>query len=223
MFLYKITLAGPATELSLSVSQPLPIRRFSQPVISIVPLQITDTAFPDIKLISPRVFADERGYFLETFRAERYQGLPGQSGPFVQDNFTRSTRGVLRGLHFQHPNGQGKLLRVALGEIYDVTVDVRVGSPTFGQWQVLTLSSDKAQQLWVPPGYAHGFQVLSEQALVEYKCTAYYDPSSEACLRWNDPDLGIDWPLEAPLLSDKDQQGKTLKALQKEGRCPALF
>lgn len=188
-----------------------------------MPLKLTDTAFPDIKLISPQVFADERGCFMETFRAQRYTQLPGQNGPFVQDNFSRSVRGVLRGLHFQHPNGQGKLLRVVQGSVYDVTVDVRPGSPTFGQWQALTLSEENPQQLWIPPGYAHGFLVLSEQALVDYKCTAYYDPASEACLRWNDPNLGIDWPCDAPQLSGKDAQGKTLKELLEAGRCPTVL
>lgn len=186
-----------------------------------MPLQLIDTALPDVKLIPLRAFKDERGQFLESFRVRDYQGLPGQNGPFVQDNFSVSQRGVLRGLHFQHPNGQGKLVRAVQGRVYDVTVDVRMGSPTFGQWQAFTLSGDEPCHLWIPPGHAHGFLVLSEQALVEYKCTAYYDPLSEACLRWNDPNLGIDWPCEAPLLSEKDQAGKTLKALREAGRCPA--
>lgn len=183
-------------------------------------LHLSDTAFPDVKLIELRTFSDERGYFLEGFRAQSYQGLPGQNGPFVQDNFSHSKRGVLRGLHFQNPNGQGKLVRAVQGSIYDVTVDVRVGSPTFGQWQALTLSDEQPRQLWIPPGYAHGFLVLSNQALVEYKCTAYYAPQSEACLRWNDPNLGIDWPCDAPVLSDKDRNGRTLKELLEAGRLP---
>lgn len=184
-------------------------------------LQLVNTAFPDVKLIPLREFADERGCFLESFRAQNYQGLLGQNGPFVQDNFSRSHRGVLRGLHFQHPEGQGKLVRLIQGSIYDVTVDVRVGSPTFGQWQALTLDDANPQQLWVPPGYAHGFLVLSEQALVEYKCTAYYAPQHEACLRWNDPNLGIDWPNTSPVLSEKDRNGKTLKELVQAGRTPS--
>lgn len=184
--------------------------------------KLTDTAFPDVKLIPLQVFPDERGYFMENYRAERYRELPGQNGPFVQDNVSHSKRGVLRGLHFQHPNGQGKLVRAVLGNIYDVTVDVRADSLTFGHWQALELSGDEPQQLWIPPGYAHGFLVLSEQALVEYKCTAYYDPDSEACLRWNDPNLGIDWPFLAPVLSDKDRRGDTLKALLEAGRCPVM-
>lgn len=183
-------------------------------------LELIDTAFPDVKLLALRTFADARGCFMESFRASEYQGLPGQNGPFVQDNFSCSKQGVLRGLHFQHPNGQGKLVRAVQGSVYDVTVDVRVGSPTFGQWQALTLSSDNPQHLWIPPGYAHGFLVLSEQALVEYKCTAYYDPPGEACLRWNDPNLGIDWPNDAPQLSDKDRNGQTLKELLEAKRCP---
>ena len=186
------------------------------------PVALQDTHLPDVKLIALQAFADARGYFLESFRTQRYQGLPGQNGLFVQDNFSHSKQGVLRGLHFQHPNGQGKLVRAVLGEIYDVTVDVRVGSPTFGHWQGLTLSGEKAQQLWVPPGYAHGFLVLSEQALVEYKCTAYYAPQNEACLRWDDPELGINWPCRQPLLSDKDSQGLTLTNLRATGRCPSF-
>ncbi|WP_397476066.1 dTDP-4-dehydrorhamnose 3,5-epimerase [Pusillimonas sp.] len=186
-----------------------------------MPLQLIDTAFPDIKLVALRAFADERGYFLEGFRAQSYQGLPGQNGPFVQDNFSHSTRGVLRGLHFQHPNDQGKLVRAVQGSIYDVTVDIRVGSPTFGQWQALTLSHEQPRQLWIPPGYAHGFLVLSDEALVEYKCTAYYAPQSEGCLRWNDPNLGIDWPCDALLISDKDRNGKTLKELLEAGLLPS--
>jgi len=186
-----------------------------------VSLQLIDTAFPDVKLIALRAFPDERGHFVESFREREYQGLPGQSGPFVQDNFSQSRRDVLRGLHFQNPNGQGKLVRAVQGSVYDVTVDVRAGSRTFGQWQALVLSGDEPRQLWIPPGYAHGFLVLSEQALVEYKCTAYYSPQSEVCLRWNDPNLGIDWPCDAPLLSDKDRGGKTLKELLEAGRCPA--
>lgn len=185
-------------------------------------LQLIDTAFPDVKLIALRVFPDERGHFVESFREREYQGLPGQNGPFMQDNFSQSKRDVLRGLHFQNPNGQGKLVRALQGSVYDVTVDVREGSPTFGQWQALVLSGDEPRQLWIPPGYAHGFLVLSEQALVEYKCTAYYAPQSEACLRWNDPNLGIDWPCDAPLLSDKDRGGKTLKELLEAGRCPTV-
>jgi len=186
-----------------------------------VPLQLLDTAFPDVKLIALRQFVDERGYFIEHFRAQEYRGLPGQNGAFVQDNFSHSKRDVLRGLHFQNPNGQGKLVRAVQGSVYDITVDVRADSATFGQWQALVLSSEEPRHLWIPPGYAHGFLVLSEQALLEYKCTAYYAPQSEACLRWNDPNLGIDWPCEAPLLSDKDRNGQTLKELLEAGRCPA--
>ena len=183
-------------------------------------LQINDTALADVKLILPERLPDDRGYFMETFRAERYQGLPGQTAPFVQDNLTRSAKNVLRGLHFQYPNGQGKLLQVVQGSIYDVTVDVRSNSATFGQWQAIALDDAQPQQLWIPPGYAHGFLVLSEHALVQYKCTAYYDPKGEACLLWSDPNLGIEWPCEAPLLSEKDQHGNTLKALRESGRCP---
>ena len=187
-----------------------------------MPLTLHNTAFPDVKLVSLKAFPDERGAFMESFRVAEYTGLPGQNGPFVQDNFSVSGQNVLRGLHFQNPNGQGKLVRAVQGLIYDVTVDVRAGSPPFGQWQALTLSGQEPQQLWIPPGYAHGFLVLSEQALVEYKCTAYYAPQSEACLRWNDPNLGLEWPCEAPLLSSKDSNGQTLKELLEAGRCAEI-
>jgi len=188
----------------------------------IVVLSLSDTFFPDVKLIELNVFHDARGYFLESFQARRYGRLPGQAGPFVQDNFSQSRRGVLRGLHFQHPHGQGKLVRVARGQVYDVVADVRAGSPTFGKWQGFTLSDARPRQLWIPPGYAHGFMALSDEALVEYKCTDYYHPEHEACLRWDDPQLSIDWPLPDPIVSDKDRQGLTLQALQEAGRCPAF-
>ncbi|WP_301117935.1 dTDP-4-dehydrorhamnose 3,5-epimerase [Pusillimonas sp. (ex Stolz et al. 2005)] len=185
-----------------------------------MPLPLSDTALEDVKLVSLREFVDERGSFMELFRAGTYHGLPGQTGSFVQDNFSSSRRDVLRGLHFQHPNGQGKLVRAVYGSVYDVTVDIRAGSPSFGQWQAITLRHDKPQQLWVPPGYAHGFLVLSDFALVEYKCTEYYSPETESCLYWNDPHLGIDWPTDAPLVSEKDRNGQTLKQLLEAGRCP---
>jgi dTDP-4-dehydrorhamnose 3,5-epimerase len=181
-------------------------------------LPVHDTGLPGVKLIDLRVFDDERGYFLESFQAQRYEALPGLRSPFVQDNYSHSKRHVLRGLHFQCRYPQGKLLRVAQGEIYDVTVDVRPASPSFGRWQGLALSHAKPQQLWIPPGFAHGFVVLSDQASIEYKCTDYYHPEDEACLSWNDPELAIDWPVSNPVLSAKDRQGLTLKALQEAGR-----
>ena len=133
--------------------------------------------------------------------------------PFVQDNHSRSGKGVLRGLHFQKTKPQGKLVRVVRGEVFDVAVDVRPGSPTFGQWEGVVLSDDNKRQYWIPPGLAHGFVVLSESADFEYKCTDYYDPSDEGCLLWNDPAVGIEWPVTSPLLSAKDQQGLSLQAL----------
>lgn len=181
-------------------------------------LLVHNTALPGVKLIDLRVFHDERGYFLESFQEQRYETLLGLKSPFVQDNYSYSKHHVLRGLHFQSLHPQGKLLRVAQGEIYDVTVDVRPASTTFGQWQGLVLSNAKPQQLWIPPGFAHGFVVLSDEASVEYKCTDYYRPEDEACLSWNDPELAIEWPVSNPVLSGKDQQGLTLKALQKAGR-----
>lgn len=181
-------------------------------------LPVHDTALPDVKLIDLRVFHDERGYFLESFQAQRYETLLGLESPFVQDNYSHSKRHVLRGLHFQSRHPQGKLLRVVQGEVYDVTVDMRPASCTFGQWQGLVLSNAKPQQLWIPPGFAHGFVVLSDEASIEYKCTDYYHPEDELCLSWDDPELAIDWPVSHPVLSAKDQQGQTLIALQKAGR-----
>ena len=185
-----------------------------------MPLTVIDTELPDVKLIELNVHYDERGYFLESFQARRYEVLPGLCMPFVQDNYSHSKRNVLRGLHFQCRYPQGKLLRVALGEIYDVTVDVRPWSPTFRQWQGMALSHAKPQQLWIPAGYAHGFVVLSEEASVEYKCTDYYHPEDEVCLSWNDPGVGIDWPVPNPIISTKDREGLALAALQEMGRLP---
>ncbi|MFT6916122.1 MAG: dTDP-4-dehydrorhamnose 3,5-epimerase [Motiliproteus sp.] len=175
-------------------------------------MRVIDTRLPGVKIIEPRVFGDERGFFLETFQAERY-AEHGMSLPFVQDNHSRSARGVLRGLHFQKTKPQGKLVRVVRGEVFDVAVDLRPGSPTFGQWEGVVLSDDNKRQYWVPPGFAHGFVVLSESADFEYKCTDYYDPSDEGCLLWNDPRVGVDWPIKEPLLSDKDKQGQRLDVL----------
>jgi len=165
-------------------------------------------------IIEPKVFGDERGFFLETFQAERYKELAGIDLPFVQDNHSRSGKNVLRGLHFQKTKPQGKLVRVVRGEVFDVAVDIRKGSPTYGQWAGAILSEENKRQFWVPPGLAHGFVVLSDMADFEYKCTDYYDPSDEGCLMWNDPTVDIEWPegIE-PILSAKDQDGLTLGEL----------
>jgi dTDP-4-dehydrorhamnose 3,5-epimerase len=173
-------------------------------------LQVHDTHLKGVRLIIPRVFEDERGFFLETFNAGVFEecGLPVN---FVQDNHSRSTRGVLRGLHYQYPTWQGKLVRVVSGEIFDVAVDIRPESPTYGQWYGVTLSGDNKHQLYIPPGYAHGFCVLSDTVDVTYKCTALYNPSEDAGIRWNDPDIGIDWPISDPVVSAKDRNAPLLK------------
>lgn len=159
-------------------------------------------------IIEPKVFGDERGFFLETFQAERYKELAGINLDFVQDNHSRSGKNVLRGLHFQKSRPQGKLVRVVRGEVFDVAVDIRKDSPTYGQWAGVYLSEENKKQFWVPPGLAHGFVVLSDVADFEYKCTDYYDPSDEGCLIWNDPTVAIKWPegIE-PILSAKDAVG----------------
>lgn len=167
-------------------------------------MNVIDTSILDVKIIEPKVFGDQRGFFLETFQQERYSKA-GISLPFVQDNHSRSEKGVLRGLHFQKTKPQGKLVRVVSGEVFDVAVDIRKSSPTFGKWEGVVLSAENKRQFWVPPGLAHGFLVLSEYADFEYKCTDYYDSSDEGALRWNDEDIGIDWPAGIePMLSEKD-------------------
>ncbi len=176
-------------------------------------MQVFETAIPDVKLIEPKVFGDDRGFFLESFQAERYAAQAGITLAFVQDNHSRSARNVLRGLHFQRSKPQGKLVRVVRGEVLDVAVDIRRGSPTFGNVVAEILSEDNKRQLWIPPGLAHGFVVLSETADFEYKCTDYYDPSDEGSLIWNDPDLNIDWRVTDPILSAKDAQGLRLAEL----------
>lgn len=176
-------------------------------------MKVIDTEINDAKIIEPTVFGDERGFFLETFQAKRYQEMAGIDLPFIQDNHSRSSKGVLRGLHFQKTRPQGKLVRVVRGEVFDVAVDIRKGSPTFGLWSGVILSEENKRQFWVPPGLAHGFVVLSALADFEYKCTDYYDPSDEGCLRWNDPTVNIHWPIETPLLSEKDKAGQTLSEL----------
>jgi dTDP-4-dehydrorhamnose 3,5-epimerase len=173
-------------------------------------VKVTALAIPDVKLVEPKVWGDARGFFYESFREDRYAEL-GIVGPFVQDNQSFSQRGVLRGLHFQWPQrAQGKLVSVLQGSVWDVAVDVRRGSPTFGRWVGVELSAATPQQLWVPPGFAHGFVVLSETALCAYKCTDYYSPADEQCVRWDDPALGIPWPVQSPMLSAKDAAARPL-------------
>ncbi|MDV1074623.1 dTDP-4-dehydrorhamnose 3,5-epimerase [Klebsiella pasteurii] len=176
-------------------------------------MQIIDTKIADVKIIHPKVFGDARGFFMETFEKKRYQEMLNIEFDFVQDNHSRSTKGVLRGLHFQTQHAQGKLVRVVRGEVFDVAVDIRPDSPTFGQWEGIILSEENKTQFWIPPGLAHGFVVLSDIADFEYKCTDYYNPGFEGCILWNDVDIGIEWPEKSPLLSEKDSQGKTLKEL----------
>lgn len=181
-------------------------------------MKVVETELPGVSVLQPLVYGDERGFFMETWNKTRYEWL-GIPTDFVQDNLSYSTRGVLRGLHFQNPNAQGKLTSVVRGEVFDVVVDVRVGAPTFGQWVGVTLSSENKRQLYVPEGFAHGFVVTGEEALYSYKCTAYYDPEAEHSLRWNDPDLGIDWPVEIPVLSAKDGSAPRLSEIPK-GKLP---
>ena len=170
---------------------------------------------PELTIFRPRVFADARGDFRELYRAERYRAA-GLDAAFVQDNLSRSRRGVLRGLHLQYPNPQGKLVTVVDGAVRDVAVDVRRGSPTFGRWAAIELTADNALQLWIPPGFAHGFVVLSETASLAYKCTAAYSADDELAVRWDDPALGIDWRIAAPVLSDKDAAAPTLAEIAPE-------
>ena len=166
-------------------------------------MKVTATELEGVLILEPRVFADERGFFMETFHAQRYRGA-GVPTTFVQDNFSRSVRGTLRGLHFQEPHAQGKLVQALTGQVVDVVVDVRRGSPTFKRWIAVALSGDEPKQLWIPPGYAHGFCVISESADFVYKCTTPYAPESERSIRWNDPELDIAWPVKEPRLSKKD-------------------
>lgn len=178
-------------------------------------MKITETKISGLVIIEPQVFGDERGFFLETYHAQRYKAA-GITEEFVQDNLSLSRRGILRGLHFQKPMEQGKLVQVLQGEVFDVAVDIRVGSPTFGQWEAVTLSADNKKQFYVPPGFAHGFVVTSDVALFCYKCTELYNPAGECSIAWNDPDLNIPWPVKTPLLSSKDQSGILLKDLKPE-------
>ena len=166
-------------------------------------MKTTPTTLPEVLIVEPRVFPDSRGHFYEMWVDNRYKEA-GIHGPFVQDNVSRSVRGTLRGLHFQEPMAQGKLVTVLTGKIFDVAVDIRQDSPRFGQWVGIELDGDDPKQLWIPPGFAHGFCVMSEQANFLYKCTEAYNPATERSIRWDDPNLAIDWPVADPVLSEKD-------------------
>ena len=168
-------------------------------------MEVVKTPIEGVLLIKPQVFGDQRGYFVETWQKERYEAA-GINLPFVQDNHSKPTKGILRGLHFQKQHPQGKLVMVSLGEVFDVAVDIRKGSPTFGKWFGAILNQENQNQLWIPPGMAHGFVVLSDVAHFHYKCTDFYHPGDEGSIRWNDPTIGIDWPYKKePVLSAKDQ------------------
>jgi len=174
-------------------------------------MKVIETSIPDVLIIEPKVFGDERGFFYESFNAAAFEAATGLKRQFVQDNHSKSQRGVLRGLHYQIQQPQGKLVRVVAGEVFDVAVDLRKSSPSFGRWFGTHLSAQNQRQLWIPEGFAHGFVVLSESAEFLYKTTDYYAPEHERSLLWNDSELGIEWPLdEPPQLSAKDQAGKRL-------------
>lgn len=175
-------------------------------------MKIIPTALKDVLIIEPKVFGDARGFFFESFNQQAFQAATGVAAPFVQDNHSRSAKGVLRGLHYQIEQAQGKLVRVVRGKVFDVAVDLRRASPDFGKWVGIELSEDNQRQVWVPPGFGHGFLTLSDSADFLYKTTDYYAPQFERCVAWNDPSIGIDWPLEGitPALSGKDQAGLSL-------------
>ncbi len=177
-------------------------------------MKVKKTKLDGVLVITPETFEDERGFFLESFNKDRYRKA-GIDFDFVQDNHSGSTKGVLRGLHYQRTKPQGKLVRVVKGKVFDVAVDIRQSSRTFGQWEAVILSEKNKAQFWVPPGFAHGFLVLSETADFEYKCTDYYDSSDEGSLLWNDPDLCIDWPIKRPTLSNKDATAPLFADLKK--------
>lgn len=179
-------------------------------------MRVIETEIPEVLLIEPRTHSDTRGYLFESWSRERYASV-GVPRDFVQDNVSLSLRGTLRGLHFQWPHAQGKLVHVLRGEIYDVAVDIRLDSATFGRWIGCSLSDENRHQLYLPPGFAHGFQVVSEEALVAYKCTEYYHAEAEGTIAWDDPTLAIEWPIGRPMLSDKDRAGVRLRDL------PAVF
>ncbi len=177
--------------------------------------KVTPTAIPDLLILEPKVFGDSRGFFFESFNAKNFAQATGLNVSFAQDNHSRSSKGVLRGLHYQVQQTQGKLVHVTQGAVFDVAVDIRKSSPTFGRWVGCELSDSNHRQLWIPPGFAHGFMVLSESADFLYKTTDYYAPAHERCIAWNDPNIGINWPEGiTPLLSAKDQQGLALAEVE---------
>ncbi|WP_071809261.1 dTDP-4-dehydrorhamnose 3,5-epimerase [Franconibacter pulveris] len=176
-------------------------------------MNVIETTLPDVLILEPKVFSDERGFFFESFNHKKFEDAIGYKTEFVQDNHSKSAKGVLRGLHYQMENPQGKLLRVIKGAVYDVAVDLRRASPTFKHWFGIELSADNKKQLWIPEGFAHGFYVLEEGTEFVYKCTSYYHPASEKTLLWNDPEINVAWPLhdmEQPILSAKDMKGQLL-------------
>ena len=175
-------------------------------------MQVITTSLAGVLIVEPKVFGDARGFFFESFNMRRFAELTGINAAFVQDNHSRSAKGVLRGLHYQIEQPQGKLVRVIAGEVFDVAVDLRRSSPTFGKWCGNNLSAENKREVWIPPGFAHGFLVLSDSAEVLYKTTDYWAPEYERCIRWNDPQLNIEWPLDGePLLSAKDAKGSAFK------------
>ncbi|MDR3388736.1 MAG: dTDP-4-dehydrorhamnose 3,5-epimerase [Rudaea sp.] len=178
-------------------------------------MKVIQTDLPGCVVIEPTVHGDARGYFYESFHAHKYRNA-GLDLRFVQSNVSRSAHGVLRGLHYQFPNPQGKLVNVLEGEVYDVAVDIRVGSPTFGRWAAAVLNTSNKRHFWIPEGFAHGFAVLSDHATFSYQCTALYDHAADAGIRWNDGDIAVDWPLGAPQLSDKDQRAPFLRDIALE-------
>ena len=174
-------------------------------------MQVVQTAIPDVLILEPKVFGDDRGFFLESFNQQTFQNLTGIKANFVQDNHSKSAANVLRGLHYQIEQAQGKLVRVTSGEVFDVAVDIRRQSATFGKWVGVLLSAENKRQMWIPPGFAHGFVVLKDNTEFLYKTTDYYAPQYERCIRWDDPAIGIEWPVsQPPILSVKDQQGLLL-------------
>jgi dTDP-4-dehydrorhamnose 3,5-epimerase len=174
-------------------------------------MQVVKTAIPDVLILEPKVFADDRGFFFESFNQQTFQKLTGIKANFVQDNHSKSAANVLRGLHYQIEQAQGKLVHVAAGEVFDVSVDIRRQSATFGKWVGVVLSAENKRQLWIPPGFAHGFFVMRNDTEYLYKVTDYYAPQHERCIRWDDPAIGIEWPItQAPILSGKDQLGVAL-------------
>ena len=176
-------------------------------------MKVTESGIKGVFIIEPDVYEDDRGFFMETFHNERYRKLLGINLDFVQDNVSRSSKNVLRGMHFQRNYPQGKIVKASRGEILDVIVDLRKDSPTYGTWESFKLSEQNKLQVWIPPGLAHGFLVMSDSADFEYKCTEYYHPEDQNCLMWNDPEVAIDWPINDPILSEKDKRGLSLKDL----------